>query len=56
MYFNAPPQDRMLQHLYFALRDSGHLFLGMAEMLLTRSQLFVPFDLKHRVFSKVPAR
>ncbi|HMC51739.1 MAG TPA: PAS domain-containing protein, partial [Acidimicrobiales bacterium] len=45
----------ILSHLHFALRDSGCLFLGKAEMLLTHTRLFRPFDLKNRVFSKVPA-
>jgi PAS domain S-box-containing protein len=38
----------------FALNEQGVLFLGKAEMLLTHSNLFVPLDLKHRVFTKVP--
>src|SRR5581483_8337822 len=33
---------------------NGFLFLGKAEMLLTRANLFTPVNLKFRIFSKVP--
>ena len=35
MYFNSEAQGRILARLHFALNDSGFLFLGKAEMLLT---------------------
>ncbi len=54
MYFNAETQSRILSRLYFALAEGGVLFLGKAEMLLSHSSLFVPIDLKRRVFRKVP--
>lgn len=53
MYFNAETQARVLSRLHFALKDRGYLFLGKAEMLLTHANLFIPVDLKQRVFSKV---
>ncbi len=53
MYFNAETQTRVLARFHFALNDTGYLFLGKAEMLLTHSNLFTPLDLKHRVFTKV---
>jgi two-component system, chemotaxis family, CheB/CheR fusion protein len=53
MYFNAEVQQRILDRFHFGLRDGGYLFLGKAEMLLTRSALFTPVDLKRRIFSKV---
>ena len=53
MYFNADVQGRILQRFHFALNDGGHLFLGKAEMLLTRGSLFQPLDLKARLFAKV---
>jgi two-component system CheB/CheR fusion protein len=56
IYFTAEAQDRILTRFHYALKDDGHLFLGRAEMLLTHSQLFVPEDLKQRVFTKVPQR
>src|SRR4051812_17935148 len=57
MYFNAETQGRILSRFHFALNgrdDPGYLFLGRAEMLLTRGDLFAPLDLKCRVFLKVP--
>jgi two-component system CheB/CheR fusion protein len=54
MYFNAETQARMLSRFHFALVDSGILLLGKAEMLLSHSGLFLPVDLKRRLFRKVP--
>jgi two-component system CheB/CheR fusion protein len=54
MYFNAEAQSRILARFHFALNDTGYLFLGKAEMLLTHANLFSPIDLKNRLFSKVP--
>jgi two-component system CheB/CheR fusion protein len=56
MYFNAETQARILGRFHFALADGGALFLGKAEMLLSHSHLFVPIDLKRRIFGKVPTR
>jgi two-component system CheB/CheR fusion protein len=56
MYFNAETQARILSRFHFALAEGGALFLGRAEMLLSQSNLFLPIDLKQRVFRKVPAR
>jgi two-component system, chemotaxis family, CheB/CheR fusion protein len=53
MYFNAEMQTRVLGRFHFALNDTGYLFLGKAEMLLTHSNLFTPLNLKHRIFTKV---
>ncbi|NJL39759.1 MAG: PAS domain-containing protein [Leptolyngbyaceae cyanobacterium SM1_4_3] len=53
MYFNAEAQARILGRFHFALRDSGTLFLGKAEMLLSHSKLFTPVNLQHRIFNKV---
>jgi len=52
MYFNAQIQDKILARFHFALKDTGFLFLGKAEMLLARTGLFEPLDLRHRVFFK----
>ena len=52
MYFNAEMQDHILARFHFALNDTGYLFLGKAEMLLTHANLFTPVDLKHRLFAK----
>jgi two-component system, chemotaxis family, CheB/CheR fusion protein len=53
MYFNADVQGRIVQRFHFALNDGGYLFLGKAEMLLTRGTLFQPVDMKSRIFAKV---
>ena len=53
MYFNAETQSRILNHFRFSLTSDGILMLGKGEMLLTRSNIFTPLDLKHRVFTKV---
>jgi two-component system CheB/CheR fusion protein len=54
MYFEAETQTRILTRLHYALDQKGYLFLGKAEMLLSRDALFVPVDLRQRVFTKVP--
>jgi two-component system CheB/CheR fusion protein len=54
MYFNADVQSRIYKSFHFALAPTGYLFLGKSEMLLTRTNIFVPVDLKLRVFARVP--
>jgi two-component system, chemotaxis family, CheB/CheR fusion protein len=54
MYFDADTQEQILRSFHFALRNFGVLFLGKAEAIANRSQLFGPVDLKRRVFRKVP--
>jgi two-component system CheB/CheR fusion protein len=54
MYFDTETQEQVLRSFHFALRDHGVLFLGKAEAIANRSQLFAPVDLKRRVFRKVP--
>jgi two-component system CheB/CheR fusion protein len=56
MYFNAETQTRILNRLHFALNDEGILFLGKAEMLLTHANLFVPIEMKLRVFGRTKGR
>ncbi len=56
MYFNAETQSRVLKQLHFALRDTGFLFLGKSEVLLSRSSLFEPVELRHRIFAKSEAQ
>jgi two-component system, chemotaxis family, CheB/CheR fusion protein len=53
MYFNAETQSRILARFHFALNNTGVIFLGKAEMMLTRANLFPPVQLKHRIFMKV---
>src|SRR5215212_11848255 len=52
MYFTKEAQERILANFHFALRDHGYLFLGKSEMMLARSDLFHPLDVKRRVFQK----
>jgi two-component system CheB/CheR fusion protein len=54
MYFNNETQGRVLRRFHYALNENGYLFLGKAEMLLTHSNLFIPVDLRCRVFMRVP--
>lgn len=56
MYFNSETQARILANFHFALKDSGVLFLGKGEMLLSHSAHFVPIHLKQRIFGKVPSQ
>ena len=53
MYFNAETQAGILSRFHFALNRTGFLFLGKAELLLTHAKLFIPLDMKNRIFSKV---
>jgi len=54
IYFTPEAQSRILANFHFALRDGGYLFMGKSEMMLGRSSLFSPLDLKRRIFQKVP--
>ena len=54
MYFNAELQKRVLANFHFAMKETGILFLGKSEMMMTRTDLFEPIDLKRRLFKKVP--
>jgi two-component system CheB/CheR fusion protein len=53
MYFNSEVQTRILSRFHFALADPGALFMGKAEILLTHAHMFVPLDLRRRIFRKV---
>ena len=54
IYLETDTQNLVLPRLHYALVDDGCLFLGKAETQLARSKLFVPIDMKHRLFRKVP--
>jgi two-component system CheB/CheR fusion protein len=54
MYFNSETQVKILDRFRFALNDTGVLFLGKAEMLLTHTNLFTPISLQQRIFHCVP--
>ncbi|MBW4662605.1 MAG: chemotaxis protein CheR [Chroococcus sp. CMT-3BRIN-NPC107] len=52
MYFKHEAQVKILIRFHFALNNLGFIFLGKAETLVSRSLLFVPASIKHRIFSK----
>lgn len=52
MYFNHEAQVKILVRFHFALNHFGFIFLGKAETLVSRSFLFFPISIKHRIFSK----
>src|SRR5262249_35850867 len=49
MYFNADAQSRIYRGFHFALNPEAYLFLGKSEMLLTRTDMFTPVDLRRRL-------
>jgi two-component system CheB/CheR fusion protein len=53
IYFNREAQGRIVARFHFALKDSGYLFLGRAEMMLAHGKLFEPVNMRHRVFCRV---
>jgi two-component system, chemotaxis family, CheB/CheR fusion protein len=53
MYFNAEAQARIISKFDFALNRDGYLFLGKAEVLITRNAAFQPVDMRRRLFMKV---
>jgi two-component system CheB/CheR fusion protein len=55
MYFTPEAQSQILRNFHFALQPHGYLFLGKSEILLTRTSLFVPVDMRRRIFQKVGA-
>ncbi|WP_329068802.1 CheR family methyltransferase [Amycolatopsis sp. NBC_01480] len=50
MYFNVEAQVKIIERFHFALHESGYLFLGKAEMLLSDSARFDVANMRHRVF------
>lgn len=54
IYLNIDAQTRALARFHFGLKDSGFLFLGMAEMLPMHTSLFTPLNPQQRIFTKVP--
>jgi two-component system CheB/CheR fusion protein len=52
MYFDGATQSKILTRFHFALNEGGFLFLGRAETMLTHGNMFVPVDLRRRIFTK----
>jgi two-component system, chemotaxis family, CheB/CheR fusion protein len=55
IYFGSALQERILSRFHYAVRDAGYLFLGRSESLMARSKMFVPLQLKWRIFQRMPA-
>jgi two-component system, chemotaxis family, CheB/CheR fusion protein len=54
MYFNIESQRQIIDRFHFALRDSGNLFLGKAEMLLSDNVRFEVVSMRQRIFRRRP--
>jgi two-component system CheB/CheR fusion protein len=54
IYFNREAQKRIVVNLHFALKETGFLFLGRAETMLTHADLFESPSLKQRIFRQAP--
>jgi len=54
MYFAPEAQADILRRFNFSLNDTGFLFVGRSEMLITHGELFTPYNLHWRVFVRVP--
>ena len=52
MYFTPEVQARILASFHFALNPGAYLFLGKAEALVTRRQIFDVVDLRQHIFRK----
>ena len=52
IYMDNALQRRVLPVLHYALNTGGFLFLGSSENVGPFSELFIPADSKHRIFSK----
>jgi two-component system CheB/CheR fusion protein len=55
IYTEAPAQKRLLALFHFALNPEGCLFLGTAETISARPDLFAPVSAKHRLFRRIGA-
>ena len=54
MYFNVETQSQVIDRFHFALRESGYLFLGKAEMLLSDGERFDVVSMRQRIFRRQP--
>jgi two-component system, chemotaxis family, CheB/CheR fusion protein len=53
IYLEPDFQKRVLGLFHFALREGGHLFLGPAETIAARDDLFQPVSRKWRIFRRL---
>ena len=54
MYLVTDTQRHVLHRFHYALEPHGHLFLGKAETISARSDLFDPVDSQLRLFRRTP--
>ena len=52
IYLDGDLQARVIPAFHYALRPGGFLFLGSSENVTSHSDLFTPFDRKHRIFRR----
>jgi len=52
IYFNSDAQSSILARFHFALKNTGFLFLGKAETLINRRQIFTPVNSKQGIYVK----
>src|SRR5262249_50299420 len=52
IYMDPALQKRVLSILHYSLNPEGFLFLGGSESIGPFGELFLPVDLKHRLFRK----
>jgi two-component system CheB/CheR fusion protein len=52
MYFNVETQSQVIDRFHFALRESGYLLLGKAEMLLSDGERFEIVSMRQRIFRR----
>ncbi len=49
IYLGSHLQNKLIPLFHYALRPSGHLFLGPSETITTHGELFRPHDAQHRI-------
>ena len=54
IYFDSAAQQQLLKRFHYAVGNEGLLFLGKAGTLMSRSALFRPVDVRHRIFRPIP--
>jgi two-component system, chemotaxis family, CheB/CheR fusion protein len=52
IYLDTEAQKRILPNFHYALSPGGFLFLGASESVGPFTNLFVPTDKRHKIFSK----
>jgi two-component system CheB/CheR fusion protein len=55
IYFNAELQNRVVFKFHYALNGNGYIFFDKSEPMLAGSRLFLPINIKWRIFEKVRA-